>query len=192
MSLDRLIEEVDKLSKKHTLLLIGIDGCGGAGKSTLARNLAKNFTNCTIVHMDDFYHPSEKIIKADPAVKPIGADFDWERLENQLLLPLTQGQNGSYQRYDWDTDKMAEWHTVPATGIVVIEGVYSTRKELFGFYDLTIWVNTPRETRLKRGLERDGEGARSMWEENWMVSEDLYVKKQQPDQRVNFIVDGTY
>ncbi len=30
---------------------------------------------------------------------------------------------------------MAEWHKVPAGGLVIIEGTYSIRKELAGYHD---------------------------------------------------------
>ena len=80
---------------------------------------------------------------------------------------------------------------IPVGGTVIIEGTYSTRYELAAFYDFTIWVECPREKRLDRGIERDGEEMRSMWEENWMVYEDLYVDAHLPQDRVNLIVDGT-
>uniref|UniRef100_UPI00406CEA9B uridine kinase family protein n=1 Tax=Paenibacillus sp. FSL H8-0168 TaxID=2921378 RepID=UPI00406CEA9B len=67
-----------------------------------------------------------------------------------------------YQRYDWETDKLSEWHTVPAGGIVIIEGVYSIRKELEDKYDFKVWVDCPRKIRLSRGLERDGDCTRGM------------------------------
>lgn len=80
---------------------------------------------------------------------------------------------------------------MPVGGIVIVEGVYSIRKELRSYYDFTIWVNCPRETRLARGLERDGEEAREMWEQNWMVAEDLYVEIQKPHEWADFVIRGT-
>jgi uridine kinase len=50
----RLIEQ-HRRSRSH--LLVAIDGGGGAGKSTLARNLADALGDATIVQMDDFYRP---------------------------------------------------------------------------------------------------------------------------------------
>lgn len=112
--------------------------------------------------------------------KPVGADVDWQRMRRQVLAPLSQDREGRYQRYDWDTDTLAEWHTVPVGGVVIVEGVYSIRDELAKQYDVTIWVDCPRETRLSRGLDRDGEGARDMWVNNWMVAEDIYMVKHLP------------
>lgn len=188
---EQWVKSIDKISKRQSTLLIGIDGSGGSGKSTLPEKIKENCTNLTVVHMDDFYFPSSQIKNIHPAQKPVGADFDWERLLNQVLEPLSQDREGKYQRYDWKTDELAEWHIVPVGGIVIIEGVYSTRKELASKYDYKIWVECSREIRLSRGLNRDGEEARGMWEKNWMISEDIYVEDHKPSERAELVVDGT-
>ncbi|MFJ7929684.1 uridine kinase [Peribacillus sp. NPDC096448] len=190
-TISSLIAEIHEISKKRSLYILAIDGRGGSGKSTLASCIQAEFPGSLVVHMDDFYLPSSDRVKLPPSQKQIGADYDWERVCNQILKPLTKGEEGRYQRYDWETDTMAEWHVVPAGGLVIIEGTYSIRKELAGYHDFTIWVECPRDQRLKRGLERDGENARQMWEDNWMVYEDLYVGAQRPQERANLVVDGT-
>ncbi|MBJ8153865.1 AAA family ATPase [Bacillus cereus] len=190
-NIEQLVRSINSISKKQSTLLIGIDGCGGSGKSTFANKLKDECSNVTVVHMDDFYLPSSQLIKTPPEKKPIGADFDWRRVLNQVLEPISQNKEGRYQRYDWETDDLAEWHTVPVGGIVIIEGVYSIREELSSKYDFTIWVDCPREIRLSRGLERDGEEARNMWENNWMISEDIYVEEHKPFERADIIVNGT-
>ena len=102
--------------------------------------------------MDDFYLPSAKIVNENPTNKSIGADFDWKRLLKEVLNPISNGLEGRYKRYDWEKDSLVGSHIVPAGGIVIIEGVYATRQELAGMYDLKIWVNCPRETRIKEEL----------------------------------------
>ncbi|HDR7355813.1 TPA: AAA family ATPase [Bacillus wiedmannii] len=191
MGLNKILEQIRVKSVEQSLLIIGIDGCGGAGKSTLANKIKSKFSTVTIVHMNDFYLPSSQIINEHPTNKSIGADFDWKRLLQEVLDPISNGIEGCYKRYDWETDSLAETHTVPAIGIVIIEGVYATRQELAEMYDLKIWVNCPRETRIKRGIARDGETARDMWENNWMVAEDMYVESHKPHEFADFIIDGT-
>ncbi|EJV65142.1 MULTISPECIES: uridine kinase family protein [Bacillus] len=191
MGLNKILEQIRVKSVEQSLLIIGIDGCGGAGKSTLANKIKSKFSTVTIVHMDDFYLPSSQIINEHPMNKSIGADFDWKRLLQEVLDPISNGIEGCYKRYDWETDSLAETHTVPAIGIVIIEGVYAARQELAEMYDLKIWVNCPRETRIKRGIARDGETARDMWENNWMVAEDMYVESHKPHEFADFIIDGT-
>jgi uridine kinase len=187
---EQLAESIENIPRKHSTLIIGIDGCGGSGKSTLADNLKEHCSNVTIVHMDDFYFPSSQIINTHPTKKLIGSDFDWKRILKQVLQPLSQDIEGHFQRYNWETDNLAEWHTVPIGGIVIIEGVYSIRRELAEKYDFTIWVDCPRELRLSRGLKRDGEEARDKWENDWMISEDIYIQQHRPFQRADLVVDG--
>ncbi|PGZ55755.1 uridine kinase [Bacillus cereus] len=191
MDLDLILKWVQEKWKEQSLLIIGIDGCGGAGKSTLANKIKSNFSTVTIVHMDDFYLPSAKIENENPTNKSIGADFDWKRLLQEVLDPISNGVEGCYKCYDWGTDSLVESHIVSANGIVIIEGVYATRQELAEMFDLKIWVNCPRETRIKRGIARDGEAARDMWENNWMIAEDMYVESHKPHGFADFIIDGT-
>ena len=185
----RLLEHLQTLPRSGTLL-VGIDGPGGSGKSTVARALeALAPHEVTVVEMDDFYLPSSERHRAS-GEGALGAAYDWRRLLAQVLEPLRGGGRGRYQRYDWDTDELAEWHDVPVGGIVVVEGVYSTRSELAGYYDFRIWVTAQPEVRLARGLERDGEDARSLWVDEWMPEEDRYAALDRPRERAHLVVDG--
>ena len=57
MGLNKIIERIQEKCTEQSVIIIGIDGCGGAGKSTLANKIKSNFSTVTIVHMDDFiYH----------------------------------------------------------------------------------------------------------------------------------------
>lgn len=186
---DELLTEIKKRITHP--FIIGIDGGGGSGKSTLADFIKINLDHVTIIHMDDFYYPASKIIQISPYQKKIGADFDWKRLLIQVLLPASKGINGAYQKYDWQKDMISdEFNQVPNKGVLVVEGCYSIRKELKHLYNLKIWVDTPRDVRLQRGLNRDGAGARTLWEKNWMVAEDIYVKNHRPIEYCDYIIDG--
>ncbi|MFS1513729.1 uridine kinase [Chengkuizengella sp. SCS-71B] len=104
-------------------ILIGIDGCGGAGKSTLAQAIRKvDPKKVTVIHMDDFYKPS--LLRESVKDSDIGGNWDINRVKDQILHPLSQNQNTEYQRYDWNEDALVEWHKVPSGGLVVMEGCY--------------------------------------------------------------------
>ncbi len=167
--------------------LVGIDGCGGAGKSALARLLAGAIPGSRIVEMDDFYRPGRERRQAS---NEVAGHFDWRRLERQVLAPLSKGQDARFQRYDWDRDELTDWREVPGHGLVLVEGVGSTRRELRGYYAFTIWVEASRDTRLARGLARDGEGARDRWVDDWMPAEDRYVADHAPAGAADLLVIG--
>jgi uridine kinase len=96
-----------------------------------------------MVEMDDFYLPSDSRLSNDAVSTTYGEQYDWRRLYQQVLIPLSQDCQGLYQRYDWNLDALAEYHTVPVGGIVIVEGVYATRQELYNCYDFRIWVQCP-------------------------------------------------
>lgn len=73
---------------------------------------------------------------------------------------------------------------------MVIEGVYSIRKELINMTLQFGLIDCPRETRLLRGIDRDGEEARDVRENNWMILEDFYVKRHMPHKKADFIISG--
>lgn len=170
-------------------VLIGIDGCGGSGKSTLARALvAASPSEVTMVQMDDFYKPSAE--RPSGLNKQIGGNFDWERVRDSVLIPLSKGEVARYQRYDWPSDSLAEWHEILPGKIVVVEGVYSTRNEIRDFYSFRTFVECPQEVRLERGLARDGESARDKWVKEWMPAEDRYIQSHQPWKAAQLRIDG--
>ncbi|HET9719269.1 MAG TPA: hypothetical protein VFP55_04250 [Solirubrobacteraceae bacterium] len=155
--------------------IVGIDGPGGAGKSTLAGHVAR-VLGARVICTDDF---------ADWA-NPL--DW-WPRLIEQVLDPLSRNRPGRYQRFDWETGKLAEWHDVAVDPFLIIEGVSASRRAFARYLSLTVWVETPREERLRRGLERDGPGALRRWEQ-WMAREDDYVAAERPHERADLVVSG--
>lgn len=188
-SIQALCEQLLTIPRTSGVLLVGIDGCGAAGKTTLAHHIQALAKDVTVVHMDDFFLPSE--VRKHVPQEEIGGHFDWKRVQEQVLGRLHRGEPGKHQQYDWNLDCLTGWHDVPAQGVVVVEGLYSTRRELAHFYDFKIWLDTPRSIRLRRRGERDGQMARDSWVEHWMKGEDDYVKHHRPNAFADLILDGS-
>ena len=55
---------------------------------------------------------------------------------------------------------------------------------------LLVWVDTPSDVRLARGLERDGEPMREHWL-RWRVQEDAMFARHRTRERADVVVDGT-
>lgn len=189
LDLNRMLLKAKQLQKDKDTLVICIDGGGGAGKSTLARKISQLDHNCTVIQMDDFYKP--KVDLALVSADEIGGNWDWRRVQSQVLEPLSLGLPGRYQVYDWDHDRMAEWREVPVGGIAIVEGCYSLRREFSHLSDLKIWVESPRSLRLARGIERDGVQNQHLWTDVWMPAEDRYMMTQDPIALADVVLDGT-
>ena len=155
--------------------LIAIDGCGASGKTILARWLADRLNGIRVCS-DDFARPGV-------------LGWEWQRFQNQVLSPLLADKRARYQRYDWDENRLAEWHDIAPGGVLIAEGVSISRMELGDPWDMKVWVECPYDLRLARGIERDGTAKLDMWH-LWMAEETRYVEEQRPHERADYVVLG--
>ena len=154
--------------------IVAIDGPGGSGKSSLAELLSQEL-EAQVVHTDDFasWH------------NPV--DW-WPVLIAKVLEPLAAGRTATYRPTSWGGPARAKVIIEPRE-IVVVEGVTATRASFRPYLAYSIWVETPRELRLRRGLDRDGQDALPAWE-GWMAEEDTYVARERPADHVNAVLPG--
>jgi uridine kinase len=171
-------------------LVVGIDGAGGAGKSTLARGVSDAFARrAAIIRCDDFYHPLN-----DPRYSRLTPEeayenyFDWRRFRDEAVIPLRGGKRARYRRYDWSTDALAEWIEIEPREIVLVEGVFAMRSELRPLLDVAIFIETPREERQRRMLARPQDSA--AWMARWMSAEDWYLEHVAPHRHADLVVKG--
>lgn len=154
--------------------IIAVAGPGGAGKSSLASYLARDL-GAPIVHTDDFASWDN----------PAGW---WPELIERVLAPLAAGQPACYTPTSWGGPER-EAVVVEPTNFVLLEGVTASREAFRPYLTYSIWVETPHDVRLRRGLRRDGEDARADWE-RWMAGEDAYVERERPAGHADVILPG--
>ncbi|MFP5282872.1 MAG: hypothetical protein ACLGIF_05410 [Actinomycetes bacterium] len=157
---------------------VGVDGLGGAGKSTLARLLATEVPGAVVVPVDDF---------ARPGVRP----WEWDRFARTVVGPLRAGRPARYQRWPYDSGLGLDWREVQAGAVVVVEGVSATDVRLGIPWALTMWVETPLADRTARILARDGPELLDRWRREWWPSEEVYLREQNPRGRAALVVDGS-
>ena len=175
-----LIADIARRSPAAGVHIIGVDGPSGAGKSTLAR-LVAGALGAPIVEIDDFVSWN---------------DFAgwWPRFEAEVVRPLLDGLDATYQVRDWGDDEfgdtLAGWKTVRWHPFVVVEGVTCTRAAVAAALACRVWVETPPDERLRRGIARDGESHRPLWN-RWQLVEDRFFTADDTRSRADVIVDGT-
>ncbi len=150
--------------------LICIDGPAGSGKTTLAGSLGQ-----PTVHMDDVYEGWT------------GLEAGRATVEHQVVGPLRRGEPGRYRRYDWVAGAYAEWVEVPVTDFLVIEGCGSGALAYADEITVLVWVEAPEQERMRRGLERDGDGMRDHWL-RWQVDEAAMFERERTKDRADVVV----
>jgi len=169
---------VDEIRTTPTpVRIVGIDGCGGAGKTTFAQRLTTAANdNWPTIHTDDFATHDEPMQW-------------WPRMLNEVIEPLLQNQPTTFRPYDWVHRRPGEPTTITPSDVIVIEGVGATRAAWRDRLALRIWIDTDSDLRLRRGLERDGEELAEFWRE-WRAAEGGYVNDEQPQQHADLVVAG--
>jgi len=171
-------------------MLVAIDGHSAAGKSTLAAAITESIPSVLVIHTDDFYRPMT--ITEREALDGKGgyeSYYDWQRLKQQVLEPLSRGKATRYQKYDWQTNRLnEEWHEVESEGIIVVEGCYSMRPELRDCFDVMLFVESSAKERWQRQLARDD--SPEEWFNRWDAAERYYMKTYSPKESADIVVAG--
>ena len=159
--------------------LVCIDGPAGSGKTTLAAALADALGGAPVVHMDDLYEGW-----AQELGNPLAA-----RVEAWLLVGWEAGLAGMHPRFDWALGRYAQWVTVPAAPVVILEGCASGSALIRGRASLLVWVQAPAGVRLQRGIERDGPALEAQWRD-WQSHEQEHFAADGTRSAADVVVDG--
>ncbi len=138
--MDRLLESKDKI-------IIAIDGKCNSGKTTLARKLSECY-NCNVIHMDDFFLRPEQ--RTAERFAEVGGNVDYERFQEEVLLPLQAGNTFCYRPFDCKTFSLSKAVPVTPKKLTIIEGSYSMHPYFGDPYDLKILLTVDPETQLQR------------------------------------------
>jgi len=169
--------------KNGRFFTIAIDGRGGSGKSTFAELLKDKLPGFTVLNGDDYFEPLD-----DPVV---WGDFNDERFANDIIEPLKTGNTFLYRPYDWHADPHITEKKIEITKGFCLERCYAFKFDLD--WDLKIWVETPKEVCLERGLARENlppERTIPAWKV-WQQKEDDYIRDFKPQEKADIVIDGT-
>jgi uridine kinase len=183
-----LRERLDRLAPANSSYpTICIDGRGASGKTTLADLLGTKWPGFTVIHGDDYFEPHD-----DPIT---WGDFNEQRFDADVLAALRAGDRTiGLGKFDFPTGRVVDTPALQVSAGVIVE-------RWFGFgldvpWDLRIWVETPAEVCLRRGLARDaagalGDRARVAWEAVWQPREQRYIDTLDPLGLADVVLDGT-
>ncbi|MEB7505750.1 chorismate-binding protein [Arthrobacter koreensis] len=142
-------------------LLIAVDGFSGAGKTSLALELAaalRPHRSVAVFHLEDVY----------PGWDGLQEGMDYYRRE--VLVPLASGQPARWQAWDWTAGQYGRRQETGHADIVIFEGVGAGHRAARSLLDAVVWVEAPEALRKERALARDGETYAPHWD-RWAAQE---------------------
>ncbi len=166
-------------------VIIAIDGRSGAGKTTLAIELAaqlRNHHKVALFHLEDIY----------PGWNGLTAGI--ERYVSTVLTPLSRAEPATWTSWDWDRHYDGDTRVTLPAEIVIIEGVGAAAADARPMLSAVIWADAPDDIRRKRALDRDGGTYEPFWdqwaeqENAWLAADDV---RRQADIRVRNNADGS-
>jgi uridine kinase len=183
--------------------LTAVDGVDGAGKTVFADELATHLTDLGMAvvraSVDGFHRPrAERYRRGRHSPEGFFLDsYDLEALRGRLLDPLRPGGDRRIVRAVHDIDHERPVDPVPevvATGsVLVVDGIFLHRRELRGYWHLSVLLEVPFEVSLARVAARDGNDPRVEAPSNrrYVEGQRHYLRRCEPWQHATFVVDNS-
>lgn len=179
----RISQEV---SEKHSLLL-AIDGRCGSGKTQLAQLLAQTF-DCNVFHMDDFYLPFQD--RTPERMSSPGGHIEFERLEAQILAPLSKGEPFTLYPFDCHQGRLGQGREIPPRPLTILEGSYSHHPALRPWHDLSVFLTcNPQVQESRLTLRQADKGGFSPFQIRWIPMEEGYFAHYKVEESSQLVLD---
>jgi uridine kinase len=173
------------------VVIVGVDGVDGAGKTTFADALAAVVARPVVrISVDDFHNVAAvRYERGRESAKGfwLGA-FDYERLVADVFRPLRESRRYRSAAHDLATDQPLNppWRTAPPGSVVIVDGLFLQRRELAEQFDLVVYLDVPFDVAAARLRARDGE--RSL--DRYVGASLIYFAECDPLRGADVVVDN--
>ena len=146
-------------NRMQKVMVIGIAGGTGSGKSTITRRLMQRFGNDVTAISYDNYYKAQHEIPFEERIK-VNYDhpdaFDTERFLKDLRA-LKAGRTIQCPVYDFSIhDRLEQTKTVRPAKVILVEGILIfASQELCDEMDIRLFVDTDADVRILRRIVRD-------------------------------------
>ncbi len=175
------------IPQTSSVLIIGVAGGSGSGKSTFSRMLQANLGDhfCGLLHQDSYYRDMHEYFDRDGG----RVNYDHpDSVEFELLVrhlrALKAGDDLAVPIYDFTTHRrLFETNDFPLRPVIIIDGILLlTQSELRPLLDFSYFIETQEDLRFQRRLQRDvrergrtPEGVREQFFNHVKPMHDLFV-----------------
>ena len=206
---DQLLEELSNhiASKKFPHpLRVAIDGVDTAGKTSLANELVSSLQKkgCSVIRasIDKFHNPQAiRYQKGKDSPEGYYTDsFNYQALISLLLKPLGPNGDLQYQKEIFDylneTETRKQIFSAEANSILLFDGVFLLRPEVYNYWDLKIFVKVNFETVLNRASIRDQklfgttEQVQTRYQQKYIPGQKNYLKSCSPEKLSDLVIEN--
>jgi uridine kinase len=179
------------------ILVIGIAGGTGSGKTTLMNNLIQRFEgSVTVLSHDNYYRRNDHLTYDQRCLinydEPAALETD---LMARHLDALRHGQSIQCPVYDFaQHNRSNETIEIAPKSVIIVEGILIfENKELRDLMDIKIFVDTDADVRLCRRIKRDvnkrGRSLESVLEQYQNTVKPMHEKYVEPSKKyANLVV----
>ena len=163
-ALEQLAASIAALRLNHPTR-VAIDGVDGSGKTTMADELVEPIRRAgrevIRASVDGFHNPrAVRYVRGPDSPEGYFLDsFDYTAVKRELLEPLGSEGGGKFRTavFGYRTDRAVESPRRAARrdAVLLFDGVFLSRPELQGSWDLTVWLDVPFEVTVERAVARD-------------------------------------
>lgn len=200
--LEKIAIDIKGLYDSRQGLLVAVDGVDGSGKSMFAANLTAHLQKSDIqvlhVSVDGFHRPrAERYARGRYSPEGFFRDsYNYDKFKNVLLVALQKEGDRNIQRtiHDIKTDEQLSPEPIfvePGT-VVVVDGIFLHRDELFDYWDYSIFLDVDFQQAFHRMAKRDNGLPDPFNELNTRYREGqlLYFRECDPKSRATVIIDN--
>jgi uridine kinase len=174
-----LIDALSDLCKQTTQPIIAIDGPAGAGKTTLAHDIALALASqysITEIHMDDLYD-------------------GWDNaLTNHLTDVLTHLVAGHKEQrpvslsfYNWGEASFNPATLIESAELLILEGVGSGQMAIRDSLSVLIWIDIEDSQGMARVLARDGISIENQMRK-WLATQEQHFRDEDTQKAADFVL----
>lgn len=201
-TLYRLAAAISETRRPDEVLLVGVDGVDGAGKTVFADELAEVLERRGIgvlrASVDGFHHPSSiRYRRGRRSPEGFFLDsYDYDAVRRLLLEPLAEpGERQVVRRiYDVHAEEPIEavWESTSDVEVLVFDGIFLHRPELRDLWDLSIFLEVDFNVSIPRGAGRgDGDpDPTAASNRRYVEGQKLYLATCRPQERATWVIDN--
>lgn len=175
----QLTDALLDLCKTSKTPIIAIDGRAGAGKTTLASDLAVVLSprySIKIVHMDDLY--------------PGWDDSLGAHLRDSLVALVDshiKGEGYTISHFNWASNQFHSPMKFEKVDLLILEGVGSGQSAIRSNISALIWMEIDANQGLSRVIDRDGSSVAPHMD-SWLLQQEQHFRSEDTYNRADFIL----